>query len=256
MPVPFPELHRRGANRQQKDAARKLGLNFCVLVLNFLHGVQLHWRAVVPPLGTPLNKKQWDLVRRLRPHVDFWNEQPDVDSDAMGRAAVKVEGIETVLADLTKQKESWAGKTQAEEPATLAVLEDMLQNRAQWETSLSKYRGRNECLQRSWGQRAHSSEAVGKSSAAPLHPAKAIEPHRLRFWGVPSFDPTPFLDDANVAMLFNSPLQYALKAEEALRPVPRVQVRVQPRDKLKFLRALDCCGRLALRPAPPCEKGF
>ena len=209
MPIPFPELHRRGANRLQKDAARKLGLNFCVLMLNHLHGVQLPWKAVVPPLGTPLNKRQWEAVKRLRPHVDCWNEQPEIDSDAMGRAAVKVEGFEMLLADLVRQSGSWTSSASPEDPSMSSTLERLFQQRAEWEVPLSKYRGRQEVLPRSWGHRPAEGEAVGKSTAAPLHPAKALEPGRLRFWGVPSFDPRPFLDDANAAM-FEHPLQHAL----------------------------------------------
>jgi hypothetical protein len=255
MPIPFPELHRRGANRLQKDAARKLGLNFCVLMLNHLHGVQLPWKAVVPPLGTPLNKRQWEAVKRLRPHVDCWNEQPEIDSDAMGRAAVKVESIEMLLADLVRQSGSWTSSASPEDPSMSSTLERLFQQRAEWEVPLSKYRGRQEVLPRSWGHRPAEGEAVGKSTAAPLHPAKTLEPGRLRFWGVPSFDPRPFLDDANAAM-FEHPPQHALLPEESLRPIPRVQVRLHPKDKLKFLRTLDACGRLALRPARLVRSGF
>ena len=65
LPAPFPEMHRRGANRSQCDAARKLAINFVVLVLNFLRSQELHWGKAMPPLGTPLNSGQWAFVRSL-----------------------------------------------------------------------------------------------------------------------------------------------------------------------------------------------
>ena len=34
MPLPFPEVHRRASGRKQRDASRKLGLNFVILILN------------------------------------------------------------------------------------------------------------------------------------------------------------------------------------------------------------------------------
>ena len=70
-PLPFPEMHRKRANREQKDAARKLALNFIILTLNVFGGGALHFSLAVPGLGTPLNYEQWQFVKRLTPEFRF-----------------------------------------------------------------------------------------------------------------------------------------------------------------------------------------
>ena len=72
-PLPFPELHQRKANRHQVDAARKLALNYVVLVMDVFHNGQSHFARAVPGLGTPLNKEQWEMIRRWTPLIDEWN---------------------------------------------------------------------------------------------------------------------------------------------------------------------------------------
>ena len=75
LPLPYPELHRRGGRRGRQESARKLGCNFVVLVLNFLKFPERHWRNVTPPLGTALNKRQWDVVGRISTAIETWNDQ-------------------------------------------------------------------------------------------------------------------------------------------------------------------------------------
>lgn len=54
----------------------------------------------MPGLGTPLNRKQWDVVANLTPHVDAWNSVPEVGPAEMGRAAAKIETVESLLREL------------------------------------------------------------------------------------------------------------------------------------------------------------
>ncbi|CAL1137652.1 unnamed protein product [Cladocopium goreaui] len=231
LPVPFPELHRKGANRGQKDASRKLGLNYCVIVLNYLHGSERHWKSVIPPLGTPLNGSQWDLVRRLRRHVDVWNAEEVVTSAEMGRSATKVESLEDVLNQLQAEAE---------------IVH----------SGLKSYGSKaQERLRTDWGMRGAPGSVVGKLDVAPAHPAKVLEPDRLQFWGEPSFDPRPFMDPANVSM-FEFPLQHAIDPAELPEPPPRVRVRCPPTERLAFLQKLDACKRLALRPTRTIREGF
>ncbi|CAE7217549.1 unnamed protein product [Symbiodinium sp. CCMP2592] len=103
MPVPFASLHRPGANRKQKCAARKLGLNALVLALSWL---SLGCPSTAPPflgLGAELSREQWAVVRRLSANVSAWNASDPVDWAAMGRSAARVESTEDSLRALSSQ---------------------------------------------------------------------------------------------------------------------------------------------------------
>ena len=219
-PLPFPEMHRKKARREQRDAARKLALNFIVLTLNVFGGGALHFSKVVPGLGTRLNYEQWQFVKRITPVVDEWNREAPVTADVMGRSAAKVENVEDLLRAL--------------QSSTASVARD-----------LSGYKGgQRQRMQTSWGYAQHAGSEVGKLSTAIEHIAKSLEPHRLKFWKRPSFDPVPYLDEAN-RETYCRPLQNACCPEEAPRPPP-VRVRIKASDRLRFLALLDSTGRLGL----------
>ena len=86
MPVPFPSLHRPGANRGQKHFCRKLGLNALILSLSWL---SLGGPSIAPAslaLGNTLTALQWQVVRRLSKGISAWNEAGEFDASAMGRS--------------------------------------------------------------------------------------------------------------------------------------------------------------------------
>ena len=185
----------------------------------------------MPPLGTPLNSAQWAFVRNLRPHVDAWNLEEDVTSEAMGRAAAKVENVEAVLEKLEEEAQSVA-------------------------ENLQRYKHRRKkVLHTDWGHRGDPGEVVGQMALKPGHLAKAVEPARLHFWGVPSFEAEEFMDEENRAV-FLDPLLYAAAPDLDLRPPPRVKVRVARRDKLALLEKLDSVERLALVPSSSIRQGY
>ena len=213
-------MHRKRANREQKDAARKLALNFIILTLNVFGGGALHFSLAVPGLGTPLNYEQWQFVKRLTPVVDEWNREPPVTSSVMGRSAAKVENVEELLRDLPE--------------ATSSIARD-----------LSGYQGGVlQRLQTSWGFSQFAGEEVGSLASSVEHVAKSLEPHRLKFWKRPSFDPVPFLDEGN-REVYCRPIQNSCSPEEAPRP-PAVRVRMKAGDRLRFLALLDSTRRLGL----------
>eukprot|EP00435_Cladocopium_sp_Y103_P071851 s87_g38.t1 len=231
LPLPFPELHRRGANRHQRDAARKLALNFIVLNLNCLFKPEGHWRGIQPPLGTPLNRRQWAVVKELTPHVDAWNAEAKVGPQEMGRSAAKIESVEETLSRLE---------------------EGMVEHAAVLRSYMGKTRSG---MQTSWGFRGSPGEVIGALDAEVQHVAKSIEPERLKFWGTPTFDPCPFLDPHNKET-FQRPLDFALPPDlDEIRP-PRVRVRVDSRDKIALLEKLDAGKRLALLPLREVRHGF
>ena len=88
---------------------------------------------------------------------------------------------------------------------------------------------------------------MGRVGSNLEHVAKDIEPHRLKFVGDPSFDPTPFLDYANREQ-YNRPLD--LSFEESLEDLdlPRVKVRCKRGQGVQLLEKLDSVKRLALVP--------
>lgn len=165
MPLPFPEMHCRKSNRKQVDCGRKLGTNFLVLVLDWLAMGGSGDRDGSLALGAKLSGSQWAAVRRLTPLVDSWNAHDLVDSLAMGRSASKVEGIEALLERL--------------ECEALLIA-----------TSLRSYMHKHSSgVQNSAGHFGHPGTVVGNLSSQLEHVAKDLEPQRLSFHGIPSFDP-------------------------------------------------------------------
>lgn len=231
VPIPFPELHRRRANRAQRDGARKLSLNFIILILNFLTFPDRHWAKVVPPLGTPLNGRQWGAVRSMMKHVDAWNDEEEITSEAMGRSAAKVQNVEELLGHLHR----WT-----EEAGLVA----------------DKYKSRQGAsMQTSWGHQANPGEVVGSVDEVPSQLAQALVPERLKFWDVPSFKAEDYMDEANRAVYLD-PLAFALPPDLEQRPPPRVKVRVSHRKKVALLHKLDSVKRLALVPASSVRTGY
>ena len=202
-----------------------------MLVLNFLQFPERHWRTVTPPLGTALNKRQWEVVGRISTAIETWNDQDAVTPALMGRAAAKVENVEEVLVDLAA-----------------AAFSNFHEG--------NKYgNGGKLGMQSSWGNPGSPGDVVGVLSKDPACLARAVKPERLKFWQTPSFDPLPFLDDDNGAT-FSRPLDFARPPVlEDVGP-PRVRVRMAQKDRVKFLELLDSCGRLALLPSKFARQGF
>lgn len=96
---------------------------------------------------------------------------------------------------------------------------------------------------------------VGRLEKSVAHPAKAVEPHRLKFWKTPTFDPVPFLDPEN-AKTYIDPLHFADSPDESSFKPPKVKVRIDRRDRLSFLELLDSTSRLALLPPSSVRPGY
>ena len=230
MPLPFPEVHCRARSRQKVGASLKLGINYVVLVLNWLHlGEQLCDVAALK-LGTKLNLAQWQVVRRISPLVSSWNEQGAVASADMGRSAAKVESIETELRRL-------------EEAACAVKLAEE-----------AYFKRRDE--QSSFGFSEAPGEEAGVLRGGGIeHVAKDIDPDRLFFHGVPSFDPEPFLDYNN-RMTYRRPLDFAEAIDIDDPKLPKVKLRCPASRRIRVLEKLDSVRRLALLDAARCRRGL
>lgn len=75
----------------------RLALNYLVLVLDWLAMGEKLVDVSCIGLGSPLNSKQWEVVRRLAPLVRQWVDHEEVDSAAMGRSAAKMETVEDAM---------------------------------------------------------------------------------------------------------------------------------------------------------------
>ena len=232
MPLPFPEVHRKKANRAQHDISRKLGTNFVVLVMNWLHvGGEKGFCFSNIGMGTKLNRRQWEAVKRLATLVDGWNSQQLVSCDDMGRSASKVESIEIVLEELALK---------------LKRLSQPLQPYSSGSAGFNLAGP---------GKYGHPGEVIGSLSAAVEHVAKEVEPGRLKFHKVPSFNPVAYLDDANRAR-FERPLDFACNPADATTPIPSVQLRCKPDRLVALLEKLDECDRLCLLPPSEVRQGL
>ena len=230
-PLPFPELHQKKANRRQVDAGRKLALNYLVLVMDVFHNGQSHFARAVPGLGTPLNKEQWEMIRRWSPLVDEWNMSCPITPEIMGRSAAKVENVEKVIGALQEE--------------AVPIARDL-------RSYLGKKSGG---LQAEVGSRDGAGEVVGKLRMQIDHVAKALQPERLKFWKVPSFEASRYLDAANRAT-FLRPFDYAAEADPEVARPPAVRVRMREKDTMRFLGLLDATKRLALVEETKVRKGF
>ena len=178
-----------------------------------------------------MTRQQWAVVKRLRPLVDSWNAQPDVDAAAIGRSAAKVESIEFVLKELEEDVRA-TGSFEYGGPAGTTHEELRFCNHD-----------------------GHPGVVAGKSGAALEHLAKEIEPARIFFHGRPAFDPLPFLDYEN-QQKFARPLDFAERLQAEDPRVPRVNLRCSLKQRMALLEKLDAGGRLHLLPLKDVRRGF
>ena len=100
MALPYPEVHLKRRRCSSEELQLKLGVNFLVLTLDWLAMGERLADVRHLGLGAKLSSKQWEVVQRLAPLVKTWNDHGWVDSNDMGRAASKVESVESVIASL------------------------------------------------------------------------------------------------------------------------------------------------------------
>ena len=225
MPLPYPEVHTSRRSRLKDSGPLKVCTNYVVAVLSWLHlGERAHSiEDLGLGLGTKLNRDQWRTVHRLQPLFSTWLDGGTIAPEDMGRTAAKIESIEAVLARLEE------------------VAEDV-------RDGLGGYRRAKRKTEVAFRFRDDSeAEVLGRISSNVEHAAKDIEPHRLKFVGHPSFDPTPFLDYANREQ-YNRPLDLSFEENLEGQILPRVKVRCKKGQQLQLLEKLDSVKRLALVP--------
>ena len=225
MPLPYPEVHTKRRARLKPEADFKVGVNFVVLALNWLAADGKVKQKSRLKLGAKLSGAQWEAVLRLQPLISEWLSCGDVSPEDMGRSAARVESIEAVLmrlevaaADVASELRHYGKrKCKFEEPAAADSAEGLGPN------------------------------VIGQLAGSVEHVAKDIEPARLKFVGVPEFDPVPFLDYANRKQYLQPLDSCTVEDLEGLQ-LPHVKVRCSRAKQLELVEKLDEVGRLALVP--------
>lgn len=220
MPVPFPEVLRAGSKETAEVVARKKMVNCIVIVLNYLH---LSRPVRCPPhlkAGNKLSSCQWTIVRRFEGFLDSWLRCESVGPEQMGRTAPKVESIEESIIRIA----SLAAQLRSSGAGDYFKVSDELP---------------------SSGRRRDAGRVVGTCKSAGFSTFKTVEPSRLSFIGVPSFDPCPYLDEQSAAV-FRYPLQHSKDPEQHDTPLPFVRVHCSLDKKLELFNLLDSSKRLGL----------
>lgn len=225
MPLPYPEVHTKRRARMKPEADFKVGVNFVVVALNWLAAdgkVKQNRRL---KLGAKLSGAQWEAVLRLQPLISDWLSCGDVSPEDMGRSAARVESIEAVLMRL-----------EAAATEVASELRHYGKRRCKFEEPAEE--------ERDVGLRP---KVIGQLAGSVEHVAKDIEPARLKFVGVPEFDPVPFLDYANQKQ-YLQPLDSCVVDDLEGLQLPHVKVRCSRAKQLELVEKLDEVGRLALVP--------
>lgn len=221
MPLPYPEVFRKGWCGSSRDVSRKKMITVLVLHLNYLVLNRPPQCPFELRAGRRLTQEQWHVVRRLEGFLDAWLDASEVDAEGMGRTAPKIENLEEALRYLTQK-----------------CFEFKLQETSEY----FKFAGD---LPSEGTSRRDAGEVVGESSQVAFSSFKEIEPDRLSFMGFPEFDPRPFLDAAG-ARVFEFPLSSSLPPKAYVFPIPRVQVHCSLERKIALFTLLDKSRRLAL----------
>ena len=227
MPLPFPEVHLQRFRGDSEEGQVKLGVNFMVLVLDWLAMDEKLTEVGHLALGVKQNAQQWEVTHRLVSLVKAWNNNAPVSSEAMGRSAAKVESIEEVIRALVqpaRELRSYLGKVFSGKP-------------------------------KNWGQLGHPGFVIGQLHGGVDHVAKDVEPERYKFYGRPEFEASEYLDEENRDRYLH-PLDYAEPADPDDPSLPRVKVRGSRENQLRLLEVLDKSGRLALLTSGEVERGF
>ena len=231
MPLPFPEAHLQRFRGDSEEGQVKLGVNFMVLVLDWLAMEEKLTEVGHLALGVKPNAQQWEVIHRLVSLVKAWNNNAPVSSEAMGRSAAKVESIEEVIRALeeasvqpARELRSYLGKVSSGKP-------------------------------KNWGQLGHPGFVIGQLQGGVDHVAKDVEPERYKFYGGPEFEASEYMDEENRDRYLH-PLDYAEPADPDDPSLPKVKVRGSRKNQLRLLEVLDKSGRLALLSSGEVERGF
>ena len=171
------------------------------------------------------------MIRRLEKFLEDWLDNEDVGPEEMGRTAPKVESLEESIAHITETCKAF--------------------DNADTQT----YFKAASCDIAPTSKKRDAGTVVGQSSSVPFSTFKPIEPSRLVFVGVPSFDPVPYLDPHS-ASIFKCPLKNSLDPETFTGSLPHVRMHCSHDKKLELFNLLDSTRRLSLHRTSEVRERF
>ena len=227
MPLPYPEALARGNSDRGDVLSLKRGVCSVVIVLNFVFLGRPRHCSEELRINRPLNKMQWDGIRRMEHLMRAWIDVSPIDAEAMGRTAAKIESLEETLSGLEA-----AASYLAQDGRGYFVSKSSTSNcgrpgGAQRGADLGRWAGGDE-----------------------FSTFKEIDPSRLSFVGTPSFNPSPYLDELS-RKIFEDPIQTRDDPDHYVGKKPQLKVHCSLAQKIRLFELLDSSGRLGLHR--PCE---
>ena len=234
VPLPYPDILAAGGGGQR--AWKKRLLNLAVAALDWLY---LRRPARAPPgleAGTPLTKKQWQMIELLGELVGDGYESLVLGPADLGRTASKLEDQDAILGALHRtllSAEQGLPRYMAPHGAPAGrPAKDVAPPDA------SSLEGSKRPHDRPFGWIA--GKLRGKKTIA----AKQIVASRVSLPPPPAFDPRPFFDEPT-AFAYEHPLRRVL-AKPREPPPARSTVMASRANKLELFRAMARSGRLGI----------
>eukprot|EP00438_Fugacium_kawagutii_P035056 Skav236663 [mRNA] locus=scaffold338:109507:114366:- [translate_table: standard] len=232
MPVPFPEVWGRSLKKSWCDPgswARKKSINLLIAALNWLHMGRPKQCPAAVALGARLSGCQWRVVRRFERLQSDVATSGEINAEAMGRTAARVESLDQLLVLLQQQAVSL--------------------REAGYEHRLQAQHSSQATSKRPGHDRNDPGVVVGKLSVGAPVQAKSVDASRLSIpTAPPEFDPTVLFEHPH-RDVYVDPIKLATDPTQTKLVPPKVRVHASRDQALQFLHFLDEHHRLELVPA-------
>ncbi len=231
IPAPYPTWlcgdHLQWRQVRRVTRARQMAVILMILGLSWLHMGRPKTAPKTMSLRSTLTRSQWVTVKRLEGYLEDLVRVGDVGPAEMGRAAAKMEGLDSLLGEL--------------HDVALALAPNGYMERSVFSSNSQSSLLPGHC-------QGESGTVVGKlSKGAPIL-AKSITASRLSFPdSPPEFDPGPFLEEPHRS-IYVDPMSKSRNPDPGNDRPPRVQVRTSHQEALKLMEFLDSHQRLTLAP--------
>lgn len=231
IPAPYPTWlsgeHLQWRQVRRVTRARQMAVNLVVLGLSWLHMGRPKTAPKAMSLRSTLTKAQWVTVKRMEGYFEDLIRVGDVGPAQMGRAAAKMEGLDSLLGEL--------------HDVALALAPNGYLERSVFSSNLQSNLLPGHC-------QGESGTVVGQLRKGAPVLAKSITSSRLSFpENPPQFDPGPLLEEPHFST-YADPLSKSRNPDPGIDRPPRVQVRASLQEAFSLMKFLDSHQRLTLAP--------